>query len=81
MIDANRFPEKFYPGRFDLAGLTSHAIWHVFVCLGIFVSDVLAIMLSVAKYLILNFVQFHYLASLKFYANRYSYGCNMAPRH
>jgi hypothetical protein len=38
-IDANRFPEKFYPGRFDYTGLTSHAIWHVFVCLGIFVSN------------------------------------------
>lgn len=60
IVYANRFPEKFYPGRFDLAGLTSHAIWHVFVCLGIF---------------------FHYLASLKFYANRYTYGCNIAPRH
>jgi predicted membrane channel-forming protein YqfA (hemolysin III family) len=38
-IDANRFPEKFFPGKFDFAGLTSHAIWHVFVCLGIFVSS------------------------------------------
>ncbi|RUS23678.1 hemolysin-III related-domain-containing protein [Jimgerdemannia flammicorona] len=34
--DANRFPEKMFPGRFDWAGMTSHAIWHVFVCLGIF---------------------------------------------
>ncbi|KAI9314484.1 hemolysin-III related-domain-containing protein [Dichotomocladium elegans] len=33
---ANRFPEKFYPGRFDFAGMTSHAIWHVFVCFGIY---------------------------------------------
>ncbi|KAI7902826.1 hemolysin-III related-domain-containing protein [Cokeromyces recurvatus] len=59
IVYANRFPEKFYPGKFDLAGLTSHAIWHMFVCLGIF---------------------FHYLASLRFYANRYSYGCNIRPR-
>ncbi|KAI9014597.1 hemolysin-III related-domain-containing protein [Phycomyces nitens] len=53
-IYVNRFPEKMYPGRFDFAGMTSHAIWHIFVCLGIF---------------------FHYLASLNFYANRYTYGC------
>lgn len=37
-LDANRFPEKMYPGSFDFIGLTSHAIWHVFVCFGIFVS-------------------------------------------
>lgn len=60
IVYANRFPEKFYPGRFDYTGLTSHAIWHVFVCLGIF---------------------FHYLASLRFYANRFSYGCNMTTRN
>ncbi|CAO3651703.1 unnamed protein product [Mucor fragilis] len=60
IVYANRFPEKFFPGRFDFAGLTSHAIWHVFVCLGIF---------------------FHYLASLRFYANRYTYGCNMISRN
>lgn len=36
--DANRFPERMYPGEFDFAGFTSHAIWHIFVCLGIFVS-------------------------------------------
>jgi predicted membrane channel-forming protein YqfA (hemolysin III family) len=35
-LDANRFPEKMYPGRFDFAGLHSHAIWHIFVCLGIY---------------------------------------------
>ncbi|KAH8555696.1 hemolysin-III related-domain-containing protein [Umbelopsis sp. PMI_123] len=35
-IYANRFPEKMYPGRFDFAGLHSHAIWHIFVCLGIY---------------------------------------------
>ncbi|KAI9281047.1 hemolysin-III related-domain-containing protein [Sporodiniella umbellata] len=35
-IYANRFPEKFFPGRFDSMGMTSHAIWHFFVCLGIF---------------------------------------------
>ncbi|KAG2171701.1 hypothetical protein INT43_008081 [Umbelopsis isabellina] len=35
-IYANRFPEKIYPGRFDFAGLHSHAIWHIFVCLGIY---------------------------------------------
>ncbi|ORY91231.1 hemolysin-III related-domain-containing protein [Syncephalastrum racemosum] len=33
---ANRFPEKAFPGRFDFAGMTSHAIWHVFVCFGIY---------------------------------------------
>ncbi|KAI8384922.1 hemolysin-III related-domain-containing protein [Radiomyces spectabilis] len=55
---ANRFPERAFPGRFDFAGMTSHAIWHVFVCFGIF---------------------FHYMASLQFYAQRYSYGC-MATR-
>ncbi|KAI7888849.1 hemolysin-III related-domain-containing protein [Mucor mucedo] len=55
IVYANRFPEKFFPGKFDFAGLTSHAIWHVFVCLGIF---------------------FHYLASLRFYAERHNYGCN-----
>ncbi|KAL1925439.1 uncharacterized protein VTP21DRAFT_322 [Calcarisporiella thermophila] len=32
----HRFPEKFWPGLFDYPGLTSHAIWHVFVMLGIF---------------------------------------------
>lgn len=37
-VYAKRFPEKFFPGRFDFAGMTSHAIWHMFVCLGIFVS-------------------------------------------
>ncbi|KAI8098569.1 hemolysin-III related-domain-containing protein [Halteromyces radiatus] len=35
-IYAKRFPEKMYPGRFDFAGMTSHAIWHVFVCFGIY---------------------------------------------
>ncbi|KAI9263942.1 hemolysin-III related-domain-containing protein [Helicostylum pulchrum] len=35
-VYAKRFPEKFFPGKFDAAGMTSHAIWHVFVCLGIF---------------------------------------------
>ncbi|KAI8144154.1 hemolysin-III related-domain-containing protein [Fennellomyces sp. T-0311] len=38
VVYVNRFPEKLYPGRFDFAGMTSHAIWHVFVCLGIYVS-------------------------------------------
>lgn len=38
-LDANRFPERMYPGEFDSIGLTSHAIWHVFVCFGIFVSE------------------------------------------
>lgn len=38
IIYGQRFPEKFFPGRFDHTGMTSHAIWHVFVCLGIFVS-------------------------------------------
>ncbi|KAG0174623.1 hypothetical protein DFQ30_003611 [Apophysomyces sp. BC1015] len=33
---ANRFPERAFPGRFDFAGMTSHAIWHIFVCFGIF---------------------------------------------
>lgn len=33
---ANRFPERYFPGRFDFAGMTSHAIWHVFVCFGIY---------------------------------------------
>lgn len=37
-VYAKRFPEKFFPGKFDAAGMTSHAIWHIFVCLGIFVS-------------------------------------------
>lgn len=37
-LDAKRFPEKMYPGRFDFAGMTSHAIWHIFVCFGIYVS-------------------------------------------
>ncbi|KAI8992436.1 hemolysin-III related-domain-containing protein [Pilobolus umbonatus] len=60
IVYANRFPEKFYPGKFDALGLTSHAIWHIFVCLGIF---------------------FHYLASLSFYANRNTYGCNLLPEH
>ncbi|KAI8340375.1 hemolysin-III related-domain-containing protein [Choanephora cucurbitarum] len=60
IVYANRFPERFYPGKFDFAGLTSHAIWHVFVCLGIF---------------------FHYMASIRFYANRYSYGCNIISRN
>ncbi|KAI9312945.1 hemolysin-III related-domain-containing protein [Dichotomocladium elegans] len=54
---ANRFPERVFPGRFDFAGMTSHAIWHVFVCFGIY---------------------FHYLASLHFYENRFSYGCAAA---
>ncbi|KAG2195893.1 hypothetical protein INT47_002936 [Mucor saturninus] len=35
-VYAKRFPEKFFPGKLDAAGMTSHAIWHVFVCLGIF---------------------------------------------
>ncbi|CAO3625435.1 unnamed protein product [Cunninghamella blakesleeana] len=35
-IYANRFPEKMFPGRFDFAGMTSHAIWHIFVCFGIY---------------------------------------------
>ncbi|ORZ16862.1 hemolysin-III related-domain-containing protein [Absidia repens] len=35
-IYANRFPEKMYPGRFDFAGMTSHAIWHIFVVFGIY---------------------------------------------
>ncbi|KAI8098179.1 hemolysin-III related-domain-containing protein [Gilbertella persicaria] len=35
-VYGKRFPEKFFPGKFDAAGMTSHAIWHVFVCLGIF---------------------------------------------
>ncbi|KAI8988881.1 hemolysin-III related-domain-containing protein [Pilobolus umbonatus] len=34
-VYAKRFPEKFFPGRFDFMGMTSHAIWHIFVCLGI----------------------------------------------
>ncbi|KAI9270840.1 hemolysin-III related-domain-containing protein [Sporodiniella umbellata] len=34
-VYAKRFPEKFFPGRFDFTGMTSHAIWHIFVCLGI----------------------------------------------
>ncbi|KAI7873033.1 hemolysin-III related-domain-containing protein [Spinellus fusiger] len=38
LIYVNRFPEKIYPGKFDFAGMTSHAIWHIFVCLGIYVS-------------------------------------------
>jgi adiponectin receptor len=37
-VYGKRFPEKFFPGKFDAAGMTSHAIWHIFVCLGIFVS-------------------------------------------
>ena len=37
--DANRWPEKKFPGKFDYLGMTSHAIWHVFVCFGIYVSD------------------------------------------
>ena len=37
-LDVNRWPEKLYPGRFDFLGMTSHAIWHVFVCFGIYVS-------------------------------------------
>ncbi|KAI8969297.1 hemolysin-III related-domain-containing protein [Mycotypha africana] len=36
VIYGKRFPEKFFPGKFDAAGMTSHAIWHLFVCLGIF---------------------------------------------
>ncbi|KAI9469806.1 MAG: hemolysin-III related-domain-containing protein [Benjaminiella poitrasii] len=36
IIYGKRFPEKFFPGKFDATGMTSHAIWHVFVCLGIF---------------------------------------------
>ncbi|KAG2199345.1 hypothetical protein INT46_001659 [Mucor plumbeus] len=36
IVYGKRFPEKFFPGKFDAAGMTSHAIWHVFVCLGIF---------------------------------------------
>ncbi|KAG0169363.1 hypothetical protein DFQ30_003710 [Apophysomyces sp. BC1015] len=36
VVYVNRYPEKMYPGRFDFAGLTSHAIWHVFVCFGIY---------------------------------------------
>ncbi|KAJ8659125.1 hypothetical protein O0I10_005164 [Lichtheimia ornata] len=55
VVYINRFPEKFYPGRFDFAGMTSHAIWHIFVCLGIY---------------------FHYLASMHFFDQRYSYGCS-----
>ncbi|ORY96858.1 hemolysin-III related-domain-containing protein [Syncephalastrum racemosum] len=55
VVYANRFPEKMFPGKFDFAGMTSHAIWHVFVCLGIY---------------------FHYLASLQFYAQRFTYGCS-----
>lgn len=39
IIYGKRFPEKFFPGKFDAAGMTSHAIWHIFVCLGIFVSS------------------------------------------
>ncbi|CAO3587695.1 unnamed protein product [Absidia cylindrospora] len=35
-IYAKRFPEKMYPGRFDFAGMTSHAIWHIFVVFGIY---------------------------------------------
>ncbi|CAO3618050.1 unnamed protein product [Cunninghamella echinulata] len=35
-IYANRFPEKMFPGKFDFAGMTSHAIWHIFVCFGIY---------------------------------------------
>ncbi|KAG1138169.1 hypothetical protein G6F37_010862 [Rhizopus arrhizus] len=35
-VYAKRFPEKFFPGKFDFTGMTSHAIWHIFVCLGIF---------------------------------------------
>ncbi|KAI9497374.1 hemolysin-III related-domain-containing protein [Zychaea mexicana] len=50
----NRWPEKKFPGRFDYAGMTSHAIWHVFVCFGIY---------------------FHYMASLHFYKNRFTFGC------
>jgi adiponectin receptor len=46
-VDANRFPEKMYPGRFDATGLTSHAIWHVFVCLGIFVCIMNLVMLKI----------------------------------
>ncbi|EIE89368.1 hypothetical protein RO3G_14079 [Rhizopus delemar RA 99-880] len=34
-VYAKRFPEKFFPGKFDFTGMTSHAIWHIFVCLGI----------------------------------------------
>lgn len=37
-VYAKRFPEKFFPGKFDFTGMTSHAIWHIFVCLGILVS-------------------------------------------
>ncbi|KAI7859989.1 hemolysin-III related-domain-containing protein [Circinella umbellata] len=33
---ANRWPEKKFPGKFDYLGMTSHAIWHVFVCFGIY---------------------------------------------
>ncbi|KAG1178050.1 hypothetical protein G6F70_001967 [Rhizopus microsporus] len=58
IVYANRFPERMYPGEFDFAGFTSHAIWHIFVCLGIF---------------------FHYLATLRFYENRHTYGCGILP--
>ncbi|KAG0738821.1 hypothetical protein G6F62_008790 [Rhizopus arrhizus] len=58
VVYANRFPERMYPGEFDSIGLTSHAIWHVFVCFGIF---------------------FHYLATLRFYSNRHTYGCGILP--
>ncbi|KAI7907192.1 hemolysin-III related-domain-containing protein [Cokeromyces recurvatus] len=36
IVYGKRFPEKFFPGKFDATGMTSHAIWHIFVCLGIF---------------------------------------------
>lgn len=47
ILDANRFPERYFPGRFDFAGMTSHAIWHVFVCFGIYVSVLLLVLLTI----------------------------------
>jgi len=33
VIYAMRIPERFWPGRFDLAGI-SHNIWHIMVFIG-----------------------------------------------
>ncbi|KAI9263833.1 hypothetical protein EDC94DRAFT_517778, partial [Helicostylum pulchrum] len=55
-----RFPENFFPGKFDAAGMASH----VYVCLSIFVSFVAVISLPI------------YIGSFHFYSQRESYdGC------
>jgi adiponectin receptor len=37
IIYAHRFPEKYFPSKFDYLG-ASHQIWHLFVLVGVYLN-------------------------------------------